>query len=138
MRISLFILFCWCTLVLAQEKAGTIRVAKETVSGLYIYKANSGSNTYLRIFKDSSVMIANNSEDAEYMFYWFDRMSRDSNLPKGKAYIRDSIFQVRIKVAQSIEDDILLDGIFIETDKLKVHRVGRNVDSKYYVFTKVN
>ncbi|MCB0477496.1 MAG: hypothetical protein KDC84_05000 [Crocinitomicaceae bacterium] len=138
MKIRLLVAMLWFSMAFGQDKKGTITVEKETISGLYVYKTNSGSKTYIRIFKDSMVMIANNSEGPEYMMYWFDRMARDSNLPQGKAEIKDSLFHVRIKVAQSIEDDIILDGMFLESNRLKVHRKGQNVDNKEYIFTKIN
>lgn len=84
------------------------------------------------------VMLANNQEDPEYMLYWFDRMARDSNLPMGKISIEGELVHIHIKVAQSKEDDIILDGSLIYPDKLKLKRTGKGFDPNEYLFTKIN
>ncbi len=81
-------------------------------------------------------MLANNREESEYMMYWFDRMARDSNLPKGKLEFFGEEVRIEIKIAQSKEDNILLRGTFIEPTKMKLHRVGKDVDNKDYIFIK--
>lgn len=138
MKINFTIVFLvFCIVSFSQEKKGTIKVAKNTVSGLYLYEADSGTRTYIRIFNDSSVMLANNNEDPDYMVYWFDQMSRNSNLPHGKLIFTGEEVNIELRVAQSREDNIHLRGTFIEPEKLKLRRIGEGVDNKDYIFNKL-
>jgi hypothetical protein len=118
------------------NKAGTITVAKSTVSGIYLYESSSEQKTYIRIFSDSSVMMANNNGDLDYMDYWFTQMARNSNLPKGKLEFNGDKIVIELKIAQSKEDNIILNGMFIDNQNMKLHRVGEGYDNKDYIFIK--
>lgn len=118
-------------------KTGTIHVVRNKLAGIYLYESEKGTRTYIKITQDSTVMIANNNADIDYMDYWFDRMGRDSNLPKGKIQLtRDSIY-IEIKIAQSKEDNIILVGNRIDQDNLNLKRVGEGYDPNSYIFKKV-
>lgn len=137
MKIKLIFLFLFfSSIALNQGSKGTIKVKKNTLAGIYVYNSEGEMKTYIRIFKDSTAMLANNKEGLDYMDFWFDRMLRDSNLPKGKVEIYGSDIKIEIKVAQSKEDNIILNGTFFEEVHLKLHRVGKDYDNKEYIFYK--
>lgn len=121
-----------------EAKKGTIHVSKNKLEGIYLYESEKGTKTYIKIFSDSTTMIANNSKGTEYMDFWFDRMVRDSNLPKGKIAINGNEIFVEIKIAQSKDDNMILEGTLFEEKHLKLRRVGKDFDNNYYIFYKQN